>query len=193
MADVTILPLTPERFDDVEHAFAGGGDGASCQCVWWLITAREWNEGSQDERREMFRAEVANGPAPGLIAYVDGEAAGWVRVGPRTNQPRLARTRAFSASPEPWDDETVWAVSCFVVRREFRGQGLNAQLLDAAVAFARDGGARVVEAYPVDPEDRKTSSNELFHGALSTFTAAGFRELSRPKPSRAIVGLTISE
>ena len=66
-------------------------------------------------------------PPPALIAYVDGEAAGWVRVGPRTAQMRIGRTRDIAANtPEPLDDPDVWAVSCFVVRREHRGQGLNA-------------------------------------------------------------------
>lgn len=141
----------------------------------------------------MLHAEVAEQPSPGLIAYVDGEPAGWVRVGPRTRQPRLQRTRAFaSATEEPWDDADVWAVSCFVVRREHRKAGLNGRLLEAAIVFARDHGARVVEAYPVDPSvSEAKKSNELYTGVLSTFEKAGFREVARPKPDRAIVTLAL--
>ncbi|QKJ19749.1 GNAT family N-acetyltransferase [Microbacterium hominis] len=193
MAQITIEPATPARFDDAQHAFSGGGDGRSCQCQWWTITNAEWQKTSADERLELLRDEIDAGPPPALIAYVDGEAAGWVRVGPRTRQVRLGRTKNFTAtSKEPWEDETVWAVSCFVVRKEHRGTGLNARLLEAAVDFARAGGARVVEAYPFDPASgRKRSPNELFHGVLSTFEDAGFREVGRPRTDLAVVSLTL--
>ncbi len=192
MSEIRIEPAVSERFDDIQQALSGGGDGAACQCMWWLLTAREWDAATTADREEMFRAEVDAGPPPGLVAYVDGAPAGWVRVGPRTRQPRLARSRNYAASPDPFDDPDVWAVSCFVVRREFRRQGLNGALLGAAVSFARDGGARVVEAYPLDPTVRKTSSNELYHGALSTFASAGFHEVARPKPYLAIVQLDLA-
>jgi GNAT superfamily N-acetyltransferase len=67
-------------------------------------------------------------------------------------------------------------------RKEFRGQGLAARLLDAAVDHARTHGARVVEGYPVDTSAGKTSSNDLYHGALSSFVDAGFVEVARPGP-----------
>ncbi|MFB8147508.1 GNAT family N-acetyltransferase [Microbacterium sp. NPDC056003] len=193
MAQITIEPATPARFDDAQQALTGGGDGRHCQCQWWTITNAQFNALSTDERRELLRDEIESGPPPALIAYVDGEAAGWVRVGPRTAQVRLSRTKRFAASEEPWDDETVWAVTCFVVRKEHRGAGLNARLLDAALAFARDGGARVIEAYPVDPAlGRKKSSNDLYHGVVSTFLSAGFREVARPSPDRPIMALDLS-
>lgn len=197
MATITIEPATADRFDDAQHALTGGGDGASCQCQWWTITNAEWQQTSRDERKEMLRDEIAAGPPPALIAYVDGEAAGWIRVGPRIRQARLPRTKEFTAnSEEPWEDESVWAVSCFVVRREHRGQGLNAKLLDAAIDYARANGARLIEGYPkeaVNPTTgKKTPSNELFRGAVSTFENAGFREVARPKPDRAIVALDLT-
>jgi GNAT superfamily N-acetyltransferase len=191
MPTITIEPATADRFGDAEHALTGGGDGGSCQCQWWTITNREFSETSRDEKERLLEAEIATGPPPALIAYVDGEAAGWVRVGPRTAQVRLSRTKAFAGSPQPWDDDSVWAVSCFVVRREHRGQGLNARLLEAAIAYARESGARVVEAYPIDTAATKARVNELYVGTLSTFEAAGFHEVARPKPGRAIVELEL--
>ncbi len=194
MPNITIEPVTPDRFDDAEHALTGGGDGRSCQCQWWTITNAQFEKSSQTDRERMLRAEVAAGPPPALIAYVDGEPAGWVRVGPRTAQPRLARTRNYAAtSVEPWDDPAVWAVSCFVVRKEHRRTGLNLRLLEAAVDFARANGARTLEGYPIDPESgRRKSSNELYHGILSVFEDAGFREIGRPRPDLAVVALDLA-
>lgn len=77
------------------------------------------------------------------------------------------------------------------MRKEFRGQGLTRRLLYAAVAFARENGARLVEAYPIDTAETKTSSNELFHGALTTFLEAGFVETARSRADRPIVALDL--
>lgn len=192
MATISIAPATRDRFDDAEHALTGGGDGSSCQCQWWMITNAEFQKTSRDERAAMLESEMDAGPPPALIAYVDGEAAGWLRVGPRDAQVRIARTRVIAgATPLPFDDPAVWSVSCFVVRKEHRGLGLNSALLDAAIDFARGHGAGVLEAYPVDPAVTKRSSNELYRGVLSVFLAAGFAEVARPKPDQAIVTLTL--
>jgi GNAT superfamily N-acetyltransferase len=194
MAKITIQPATADRFDDAEHALSGGGDGKGCQCQWWMMSGAQFDKLTQQEREKLLRDEITTGPPPALIAYVDGEPAGWVRVGPRTRQLRLARTRKYGPhSEEPWDDPDVWAVSCFVVRKEHRGLGLSAKLLDAAVDHARKAGARVVEAYPVDPEaGRHKPANDLYHGVVSTFAQAGFREVARPRPDVAIVALELS-
>jgi GNAT superfamily N-acetyltransferase len=192
MSAITVLPATADRFDALESVFDGGGDGRSCQCQWWTLVNAQYNKTAKNERAQLLREETLAPVAPGLIAEVDGEAAGWVRVGPRTALPRLARSRVYAPhSPEPWSDATVWAVSCFSVRREFRGRGVTAALLADAVEFAREHGAREIEAYPIDTSVNAVRSNELFHGALSTFLHAGFTETARASPNRPIVSLKL--
>ncbi|OCG73183.1 GNAT family N-acetyltransferase [Microbacterium sediminis] len=192
MVEITTRPATLREWDDVQAALTGGGDGASCQCAWPLLPNAEWRSTGVDERREMLRGELRDGPPPGLVAYVDGAPAGWVRIGPRPAQRRLARSRVVRASPEPLDDGSVWAITCFSVRREHRRLGLNAALLEAAVAYAREQGARAVEAYPIDNTAAKPATNDLYVGALTTFLAAGFTVLGRPTPTRATVSLTLT-
>jgi GNAT superfamily N-acetyltransferase len=85
----------------------------------------------------------------------------------------------------------VWAVTCFVVRVGHRRRGVASALLDGAVDLARRHGAAVVEGYPVDTSARKASSAELYHGPLSVFGAAGFTEVARPSPARAVVRRTV--
>ncbi|MBZ4486780.1 GNAT family N-acetyltransferase [Microbacterium sp. cx-55] len=193
MSPVAVLPAGPGRFDDVEHALTGGGDGASCQCQWWTLTNADYSRSTREERAELMRAETLAATPPGLVAQIDGETAGWVRVGPRTLLPRLSRTRIYAAhSSEPWDDETVWAVSCFSVRREFRRQGVARTLLTHAIDFARGHGARLLEAYPVDTDVTDASTNELYRGALRTFRGAGFVETARARADRPIVALALT-
>lgn len=193
MVTITTELATPARWDDVQHALTGGGDGASCQCIWPVLSNKDWNATTTPQRTEIFRAEIEEGPPPGIIAYADGEAAGWIRIGPRTSQARVPRTRIIAAaSREPFDDDSVWAVTCFVVRREHRGTGLNGELLRAAVEYARGSGARLIEGYPVDTGGEKRRTNDLFHGTLGTFLDAGFTEVTALKPGRTLVTLDLA-
>lgn len=189
MPAINVARATQERFDDAQHALTGGGDGASCQCQWWLLTSKGFSTSTRAERTELLRIELGSIPAPALIAYVGGVAAGWVRVGPRVDQPRLARTRVLAASRVPWTDPDVWAVTCFVVRREYRRQGLAAKLLAAAVEHAQRNGARIIEGYPIDTAVRAANVNSLYVGTLALFQAAGFREVARPAEHRVIMEL----
>lgn len=192
MTDIAVRVAGPGDADAVQDALSGGGDGRSCQCQWWTLTAAEFSRSTRPEREGMLREQLMHSPGPGLVATVDGVAAGWARVGPRTQQPRLARTRALARlSAEPWDDSTVWAVTCFSVRREHRGRGLTSRLLHAAIDYARGSGAGVLEAYPVDTAAVDATQNELFHGVISTFLAAGFQEVARTHPHRAIVTMSL--
>lgn len=192
MPTITTEVATTARWGDVQHALTGGGDGASCQCIWPMLSNKDWKETTTPQRTEMFRTEIDEGPPPGIIAYFDGEAAGWIRIGPRSKQARIPRTRIIAAaSTEPFDDDSVWAVTCFVVRREHRGSGLNLALLKAAVEYARESGARLIEGYPVDTGGAKLRANDLFHGTVGTFLAAGFAETAELKPGRTLVTLEL--
>jgi len=193
MPTIRIEAATEAPWTDVEHTLTGGGDGASCSCQWFMVPRKEFDACSSDEKRTLLRRELEDADvSPALVAYVDGSPAAWVRVGPRPAQPALARSRIVKAGAEPLDDPAVWAITCFVVRREHRGQGLARQLTAAAVDHAVDHGARVVEGYPVDTGRRKASSNELFHGSVEMFRAAGFREAARPSDARAVMALDVS-
>jgi GNAT superfamily N-acetyltransferase len=74
---------------------------------------------------------------------------------------------------------------CFYVSEQFRGKGLMAELLRKAVECARDNGARVVEAYPVDPRVQGAFDHTGFMGVISAFEAAGFQPA--PKAGRLVM------
>src|SRR5690242_2194755 len=133
MPAIRVEPATNVPWPDVEHSLTGGGDGASCSCQWFMIRRKDFDAASSADKRALLRRELEDADAaPALLAYVDDVAAAWVRVGPRTSQPALARSRIVKASPEPLDDDDVWAITCFVVRREHRGLGLATALTKAA-------------------------------------------------------------
>ncbi|HEX2562611.1 MAG TPA: GNAT family N-acetyltransferase, partial [Acidimicrobiales bacterium] len=148
---------------------------SGCWCMWWRVTSKEFDERHGAGLRRDLQRLVDAGPAPGLLAYVDGVPAGWVAVAPRDEYPRLDR----SPKLRRLDDRPVWSITCFTIDRRHRRRGVAAVLLDAAVDFAQERGAEVVEAYPIDPAGAKRSSAELYTGTLAMFERAGFEEVAR--------------
>jgi GNAT superfamily N-acetyltransferase len=191
---IRIAPIARAPWRDVETVFGTRGDPAGCWCQYFKVSAETWREGDRDAFREALRAQTAVSPrGPGLIAHLDDEPVGWCAVEPRPRYPALRRSRLLREAllGDP-DDESVWSVTCFVVRVGHRRRGVAGALLHAAIEHARDGGARVLEAYPVDAERKaQVSAAELYHGPLGLFLAAGFTETARPSETRAVVRLDL--
>jgi hypothetical protein len=59
-------------------------------------------------------------------------------------------------------------------------------MLRAAVAYARSCGARLVEAYPTD-DDARSDPDSMSFGTTSMFDRAGFREVTRRRPTRPLM------
>ena len=135
------------------------------------------------ENKKAFRTLVKRGPPPGLIAF-DGETAvGWCQLTPRQALPALDRGR-FS---KRIDDKPVWCISCFYVRRGYRGRGVTAALIEAALQVASRAGAPALEAYPVDVGDGRVPAALGYTGLLSTFLAAGFEVVHQIDSPQATV------
>jgi predicted GNAT family acetyltransferase len=84
----------------------------------------------------------------------------------------------------------VWGISCFVTRSGCRRRGIATALLAGAIVWARQNGARVLDACPVDTGGSRPPV-ALYHGIASTFLAAGFREIARRRPDRPLLRLTL--
>ena len=102
----------------------------------------------------MLREQTACGDpdspdTSGLVAYVDGDPAGWVAVAPRTAYPKLRTSRVpWAGRSEDGRTPACWAVTCFVVRKGYRGRGLTYPLARAALDHAPHRGARAVRPTP---------------------------------------------
>jgi hypothetical protein len=129
MAGLRFEPLTPNRDRDLATLFETDGVTRNCWCMWWRLKASEFDGMKRPGRERSFRARIAEGPPPGLLAY-DDVAVGWVQVTPRSELPRFNRSRI--AKPQGPDIEGVWAVSCFFVRKDHRRSGLMTALARSA-------------------------------------------------------------
>jgi GNAT superfamily N-acetyltransferase len=186
-----VQPLTPERFPDLADLFEEGGDPKWCWCTYFRVRGRDWsNSTAAGNRAELATLAEREDVAPGLVAYRDGRAIGWVSLGPREDYARLAASKILA----PVDDTPVWSIVCFVVSRRARAQGVATALLAAAIAYAREHGATTLEAYPVDTAGGRVPVASAYHGPLPMFERAGFRVVERRRwnatsPVRPIVRL----
>ncbi len=183
-SELVIEPLTLKRLPDLATLFGQGGDPKWCWCAWYRARSIDFRTATAEDNRELMesatRAVAAEGRAPGLIAYRNGDPVGWVSVGPREDYDRLQHSKVLG----PVDGRPVWSIVCFVVARRSRGQGIATALLEAAVDYARQHGATVLEAYPVDATSGRVGAAEAFKGTLSMFERAGFVVVERRRANR---------
>src|SRR5438093_11547898 len=92
---VVIHPFTPARVEDFQKLFGKNGACAGCWCMWWRLPRKQWVAQKGEGNRRAIRKLVQSESAPGLIAYVDDEPAGWCAVAPRDAFVRLASSRVL--------------------------------------------------------------------------------------------------
>jgi GNAT superfamily N-acetyltransferase len=171
-ASMEVVPATPDRWDDVVTILGGSGD-VGCWCQAPRGRAVGYGRSGPGARREALQAQLGEEPPAGMLAYVDGEVAGWCGFGPRPRLPRLERSRTIPKI----DDLAVWSVLCFNVRVGYRRKGVAAALLQGVVDYARRSGAPGVEAYPIDPEGSRVDVGFGYVGVTPMFEKLGFQRV----------------
>ena len=159
-----------------------GGCGG-CWCMLWRLPKAEFEAGQGDGNRAAMREIFEAGPPPGLIAREGGRPLGWVQIAPREALPRIARSRVM----RPVDDLPAWIVTCFLVDKTRRRQGLSAALLEGAAQMAARRGAPALDGFPIDTPKEKYPPVYAWTGFVGAFRAAGFTEIARPTPTRPVM------
>lgn len=183
---LTVRPVEDSLFDDVQAVLGARGQAARCQCQGYRLGWHDQHSPDVAGRRELLRDQVAEGY--GLLAHDDGEPVGWCAAAPRADLGYLRKT-TWHGRQEDRQDPRVWAVTCFVTRAGHRRQGVMRALAAGTVPLARDRGAGVVEAYPMDPPPGGADVpwGELHVGELQVFLDAGYRIVHRPSLRRVVV------
>jgi GNAT superfamily N-acetyltransferase len=179
--DLTISPLTTERWPALEDLFGKAGASNGCWCMYWRIGPR-YRERSHEENKRELGQLAASGRSPGLLALDGDVAVGWCELAPRSDLAWLAHTRYLQAE----DASPVWSIPCFYTRRTHRGRGVMDLLVASAVLVAAEAGAPALEAYPVDTAVPGHTRN-LFPGVASVFARHGFQVVARRKPDRPVM------
>ncbi len=195
--DVAFRPVDERTWPDLVRLFEAPGGPKHCWCLVWRLRGAQANLPVAGRKAELER-RMHEAPI-GILAYIDGEPAGWCSVAPKPTYrpmggpgPEVASPIASEAEPkaeqtaEPTAEakaearadaeagavaaSAVWTIACFYVPRRVRKSGLATRLLDAAVEYAAANGARIVEGYPVAID----SPSFRFMGFVEMFRAAGF-------------------
>ncbi|MFA8435464.1 MAG: N-acetyltransferase family protein [Marinifilaceae bacterium] len=176
-------PLTSERFSDFEQLFGARGACEGCWCMYWRLHRKEYEKGRGDLNHEAMKQLVEEGTIPGILAYADGEPVGWCSLGPRKDYIRFETSRLF----KPIDDKEVWSIVCFFVQRDWRGKGVQTQLLQYAVEYCRSRKVKILEGYPHVPSKEKMPDAFAWTGIAKAFLKAGFQEVAQPSKTRRIM------
>ena len=190
---ISVVPANEASWEDLQAVFGTRGAASWCQCQRYKLRPREaFAKFPVEERANRLRQQTECGhpesdSTSGLVAYLDGEPVGWCAVEPRSAYEGLARNARvpWAGREEDKADDSVWAVTCLLTRVGFRKRGVSRALARAAVDFARERGARAIEAYPMITKDAITE--ELHVGTEGVFGEAGLREVSRPTLRRVVM------
>jgi GNAT superfamily N-acetyltransferase len=188
---ITVRPANEASWDDLQKIFGRRGFASRCRCQRYKIRDFCWAGVCDEERmhRQHEQAACGDPSAPstsGLVAYVDGEPAGWCAVEPRCGYERLRYNRVpWTGRAEDKMDPSVWAVTCFFTGAGYRRLGVASVLARSTVAFARERGARAVEGYPMTMTN--VILEELHVGTEAMFAEAGYKEVSRPSARRVVM------
>jgi GNAT superfamily N-acetyltransferase len=181
---LTFQPATAENFEDFESFSQNHGRFRYCRCMRWRMTSSEFSGSSREQRASRMAALIRDGLPVGVLAYLAGEPIGWCSVAPRDTFQGLERSRVLQRV----DDSPVWSVTCFFLDTRVRRRGVTADLLRAAIEYARSQGAALLEAYPVDEHAR----SYRFMGRRQLFERTGFVDITPPARSRVVMRLALA-
>ncbi|WP_329124571.1 GNAT family N-acetyltransferase [Streptomyces sp. NBC_01353] len=157
-------------FEDVRAVLGPKSAGANvCWCLSYRIPSK-LNQELRGPARGEYVAKLCRGQLPpGVLAYDGDEPVGWAAVAPRSDT-SFARSRRIPHV----DDLPVWSLWCIRVRPGHRKSGISHALIAGAVEFAREQGAPVIEAYPIDSGGAKVDMTMAYAGIRNNFERAGF-------------------
>jgi GNAT superfamily N-acetyltransferase len=173
-----IRPVEPKLWLDFERLFEERGGPKNCWCMVWRDYGRSEDANDKDSRKAGMRARIVSGAPVGLLAYLDDEPVAWCSVAPRHSFKTSLDGKAAATTADSW------SLTCLFVKRAHRGTGVSDRLIEAAIDYARSGGATRLEAYPVDPE----SPSYRFCGFVGQFDRHGFVDEGRVGTRRHLAG-----
>jgi GNAT superfamily N-acetyltransferase len=183
-----VHPLTKDRWADLVELV--GRRGASivrgCWCMYYRKSGSSETP-SADANKKALKSLVDADRVPGLIGYLDGSPVGWISLGPREDYAKLRRSPVMKpVDDKPVWSKPVWSIVCFFIDSRTRGRGISKALLSAAIDYARSQGVTLLEAYPIDKEER-SHADSMWFGAKSLYDRAGFKEVARRKETRPVM------
>lgn len=175
---LSIRALTPDMgsvfvqyLEELEFRHSPDWKGCFCRFYHEKCSFKEWIERTHDQNRADAIQAIATGTMKGYLAF-DGEVCvGWLNANDALAYPRLiADLQEYIAGKK------VGLTICFVIRPEYRGQGVARQLLSAAIEGFRQAGYDAAISLPIA---RDTHPEKRYRGTLHMYDEEGYQVLAR--------------
>jgi GNAT superfamily N-acetyltransferase len=177
------MPVTLAIWPDFEALFTEPGIQNGCWCMYWRLRRADCQHGYGEGNKQAFKTLLESGKVPGILAYHHGKPVGWCAIAPREETAVLDRSPTLKRA----DEQPVWSITCFFISKPYRRRGMTELLIQAALDFARQNGAQIVEAYPLRTEITKLLPYERYMGIQSTFERVGFEVVVERSERRPVM------
>lgn len=174
LQNIQTKPVNEENWADFEALFQSKGGPSYCWCMAWRMTKEELKENTKANRKNFIQQRVFKKTPIGLLAYMDTEPIAWCSVAPRETYQRLGGDESI---------ENVWSLACFYIKKEYRDMGLIDILIEHAKKYAKENGAKYLEAYPVEPD----SPSYRFMGFVKSFEKVDFEFVKKAGTRRNVM------
>ena len=167
MRGIVVRPVTEDNWADFVRLFETKGSPHYCWCTLYRLPAAR--SLANAEKKEHIRRLVGGGTPIGVLAYDRDEPIGWCSIGPRETYVRLQKSRTMPRTTPP--TTSTWTILCFFVGKSQRERGVTHALIEGAVRYAKQQGAKIVEGYPFDT----AGLSSTHRGHSRAFSAANFQ------------------
>ncbi len=174
----SIRSANPTDWRHIQSLFGDNGACGGCWCMSWRLPrgGKLYDQNKGEPNRRAFKKLFEAGNVHGLLAFIDDQPVGWCAVGPKTEFPKIENSRVFKV-PNSGDD---WAVLCFYIQPAQRGKGLGTAMLAAAIDYARESGATMLDGFPATHSQKsKLPAAFAWTGVPEMFKTCGFEGVQR--------------
>lgn len=173
--DLKVLPLDGDRKEDFYRIHSCDGEGGWCYCIaWWTTSWQAWGmrtgEENKTRREQLFDQNVYDG----YLMYDGKRPIGWCQCVPRDYFIKILDQYNLE------EDESIYAVTCFLIIPEYREIGLTHYFLGEILKDLRAKGIKTVQAFP--KRGKNLAADNIWTGPESAFRKAGF-ELTTDHPT----------
>ena len=174
----TIKPLGPELATTFAEYLGSLDFGyephwATCFCRFYHTNCsyEQWYSRTGEENRSEAIEQIQAGNMKGYLAFDGDQCIGWCNANNVSQYIRLEKDIKHIVT-----GKKVGCIICFVIRQEYRKQGVARLLLKQSVEDFRLQGFDAVLAIPVDTADKP---EKLYRGTMNMYRELGFSEIER--------------
>jgi ribosomal protein S18 acetylase RimI-like enzyme len=178
---VSTKELSKTTWADFVSLFSQGNGWDHCACMHFqrlcALPRYKWLPSRADRAVRNLRekkALVEMGRSHGILIYVDKIPVGWCQFGLSEELPRIDASRNYRGLAPKNGMKTLWRITCFVVDKKHRKNGIASAALRSALEAIAERGGGLVEAYPVADWSGGAFGNMSTHGTVSMFKKQGF-------------------